>query len=209
MNKQINIENGIYIPSIEAQWLYGASISENNNYIVKEEFLDKLLKGKLNYSFELHENIALMDAIEIKTTNNGKQYTLDVVNVKYNKKYKTTVDEKTTKELRDWTYENGFIFNGKKLSNWKRSTGKAKEGDNMFVLDDVRDKCLDWSRMNLKFEGNVDIGGIRAYESLPLSSIIGCINNLEPKNILIVDDFKSKFPQLMSKTWLEIKAAIM
>lgn len=200
--KEIDFKDGIYIPSIEACWLYKA-YKETENYEVNEEYLDKLLKGKLDYSFELVMDEELIKNIEVKEKD-GKLYSFDVINVKYNNKYKNKNEEKTTRELRDWTYANGVKFNGKLLTNWKRSTGKARNGgQDLFLIDTIKDKCLAWARMNLDFsKGNIDIGSIRAYESLPLSSIIGTIE-INPNGILVIDDFKSKFDWNMSKTWLE------
>lgn len=199
-----NLTEGIYIANIEACWLYKLN-EEKGDYEIKDEFLNKLLNGKLDYSFELVENKDLLERIEIKKTEN-KLYTLDVVNVKFSKKYKKLVDkkvveEKTTKELRNWAYTEGFNFDSKLLTNWKRSSGKSRVGEDLFIIDNIKDTCLAWSRMNLKFEGKVDIGSIRAYESLPLSSIIGCIE-INPLHILVIDDFESKFMWNMSKTYL-------
>jgi hypothetical protein len=204
-NQLLNLKEGIYIPSIEACWLYKFN-DEVGNYKVDEEYLDKLLNGKLDYSFELVENAMLIDNIEIEEWN-GKLYTLDIVNVKYKNKYKNIVngkvaEEKGSKSLRNWTYTKGFMFEGKLMTNWKRSGGKARVGQNLFIIDKIKDNCLDWARMGLKFTGKVDIASIRAYESLPLSSIIGTIE-INPKNILILDDYESVFDWTMSKTWLE------
>lgn len=201
------VVNGLYIPSIEACWLYTYN-QETENYEVDDKYLDKLLKGKIDFSFELVENLELVDGIEIKEKD-GKYYTLDIVNIKYTKQYKKVIgglliEQKSTKELREWSYNNGFQFNNCLLTNWKRGSGKAREGEDLFLVDKLKNKCLDWARMGLKFEGEVDIAGVRAYESLPLSSIIGCIP-INPKNILVIKDFESKFPWVMSKTWLQDK----
>lgn len=196
---KINLEEGIYIPNIEACWLYKEN-KEEGNYTVQEKYLDKLLKGKLDFSFELVENIDLINNIEIKERD-GKYYTLDIVNVKFNNVFKSKEEKKTTKELRFWTYTKGFKFNNKKFSNWKRSGGKARTGECLFIIDNIKDKCLDWARMGLEFNGKVDIASIRAYESLPLSSIIGTLE-IDPKSILVIDDFNSKFNWEMSKTEL-------
>jgi len=197
-----NITEGIYIPNIEACWLYGGN-KETGSYEVKEEFLGKLLNGKLDYSFELVKNIELLEEIEIKEFE-GQSYTLDVINVKYTRKYTKNDEEMTTKELKDWTYIDGFKFNDRWMTNWKRSGGKAREGEDLFLIsdNDVAKKAIAWARMDLKFEGAVSIAGVRAYESLPLSSIIGEIS-INPKNILVIDDHKSEFYWDMSKTWLE------
>ncbi|MBU3215852.1 hypothetical protein LL033_11885 [Clostridium estertheticum] len=203
-NNAQDLTEGLYIPSIEAMWLKKLN-NETGDYAINMKYIDKLLKGKLDYSFELIENKDLIDNIEIKEID-GKKYTLDIVNVKYNTKYNMIEDKQVigvmgTRKLRDWSYTDGFKFNNNKMENWKRSSGKSRVGENMFCLSSIRDKNLDWARMNLKFEGKQDIGSIRAYESLPLSSVIGEIE-IEPSHILIVEDFESKFDWTMSKTYL-------
>lgn len=203
------IKDGIYIPSIEACWLYKAK-KENDNYKVDKKYLDKLLKGKLDFSFELIFDDELINNIEIKQYKGYKKtryYTLDIVNVKFTKKYKRienkkVVDELTTKELRDWAYDEGFMFNSNKLVNFKRSSGKARIGDCLFLLEVINQDCLDWARMDLEFTDEVDIAGVRAYESLSLSSIIGFCK-IKPENILVIDDYESVFDWELSKTWLE------
>ncbi|MHB9924609.1 hypothetical protein [Clostridium botulinum] len=201
-NDKINLKDGIYIPNIEACWIYKGNF-ENGDYKIQEKYLDKLLNGKLDFSHELIENEVLVNNINIKKIN-GKLYTLDVVNIKYNNKYKEKSTEVTTKDLRDWTYENGFMFNGNKLTNWKRSSGKARQGQNLFLLDSIKDECLLWSRMGLEFEEKEDVASVRAYESLPLSSVIGTIE-IDPNTILVIKDFESEFPWRMSKTYLKNK----
>ncbi|WP_270599534.1 hypothetical protein [Clostridium baratii] len=274
------LREGIYIPSIDACWLYKA-IAENKdgNYNFNEEFKNKILTGKLDFSFELIKNEILMQNIEVeewKRNNKTFYYTLDVVNVKFDKIYKckygyiekekikggniiertsvryepdkyskliktwkienkqekeeyiflepgqevkiknivgdyikieVNTRERSAKQLREYLYKNGFKFNNNQFSNWKRSSGKARVGNNIFIINDIRDEVVKWSRMGLEFKGKQDIASIRAYESLPLSSIIGTIK-LNPNRILVVDDFESKFNVKMSKTYLEEKDCI-
>lgn len=203
MEKDLDLTIGIYVPSIEAKWLYKAyTDNEDNNYEIKEEFLDKLLNGKLDFSFEFIENKELVDDIEVMKMDDGKLYTFDVVNVKYTKKYKCDKVEKTTKQLRDWTYINGFKFGGKQMRNWKRSGGKARIGENLFLAEEHIESAIAWGRMGLEFKDDVSIASVRAYESLSLSSIIGCVK-INPKNILVIKDYSSEFNWNMSKTWLE------
>lgn len=274
------LEEGIYIPSIDACWLYKDNIeTKDGNYEFKKEFKNKLLTGKLDFSFELVKNEVLMQNIEVeKWERNNKTfyYTLDIVNVKFDRiykckygyvekekikdgkilektsvKYKSNKDskliktwkiedgeeredhislepeqevniideiddyikievnvrERSAKQLRNYLYKNGFKFNNKEFSNWKRSSGKARVGNNIFIIDSIKNEVLKWSRMGLEFKGKQDIASIRAYESLPLSSIIGTIK-LDPCRILVVDDFESKFKVEMSKTYLEEKDCI-
>lgn len=277
------LKEGIYIPSIDACWLYKSIVeNKNENYKFNEEFKHKILTGKLDFSFELVKNEILMQNIEVeewKRNNKTFYYTLDVVNVKFDKIYKckygyiekdkikddkileeisvkyepnkdskliktwkiedgedkeepiilkseqevkiidtkedigdyikieVNVRERSAKQLRKYLYKNGFKFNNKKFTNWKRSSGKARVGNNIFIINNIRDEVLKWSRMGLEFKGKQDIASIRAYESLSLSSIIGTIN-LDPGRILVVDDFESKFKVKMSRTYLEEKYCI-
>lgn len=198
------LTEGVYIPNIESVWIYKENL-ETGDYIIKQKYLDKLLGGKLDYSLELIENKELLDNIEV-VEKDGKLYTLDIVNVKYNNKYSgvkgTKKSEKmSTKQLRDWSYIDGFKFNGNKFSNWKRSSGKAREGECLFIIDSIVDKCNNWARMGLEFDGEVDIASVRAYESLTLSSIVSTID-IDPNSILVIDDYDSKFNWEMSETSL-------
>ncbi|WP_346886470.1 hypothetical protein [Clostridium sp. UBA4395] len=233
--KNIKIEDlkeGLYIPSIEACWLYKEN-KEKGNYEVKEEFLKKLLRGKLDWCYELAMS-NLPEDIEIKKMDNGNLYTLDIINVKYKKIYKGKDGELSSKKLRNWSYAERTIsidkdmliecrkikslrknkdyrystslnFNNNEIVNWKRSGGKARVGQDLFIKKDICKKALDWSRMDLQYTGKVDIASIRAYESLPLSSIMEELIEINPKNILVVEDFESVFPWKMSETWLEGK----
>lgn len=281
-NKQIKdleieeLKKGIYIPSIDACWLYKSKIEKiNGTYEFDEEFKNKILTGKLDFSFELLQNEYLRDNIKvIEWVRNDETfyYTLDIVNVKFDKTYnckygyieKDKVDngviledtfvrynaedeskliktwyrknkkeqekmvefkkgdkveikdfdndkylkvvvkvrERSSKQLRKDLYKNGFKFNDVGFSNWKRSGGKARVGNNIFIKDSIKKDVLKWARMGLDFKGEQDIASIRAYESLPLSSIIGTIN-IDPNRILVVNDFESKFKTNMSKTYLK------
>ena len=117
-------------------------------------------------------------------------------------KIEVSLREYSSKQLRRYLYKNGFSFNNNSFSNWKRSSGKARIGNCLFIKSDIKDKVLAWSRMGLNFNGKQDIAGIRAYESLPLSSIIGTIK-IDPNKILVIDDYESRFKTIMSKTYLE------
>ena len=227
-----NLKEGLYIPSIEACWLYKEN-KEKGNYEVKDEFLKKLLKGKLDWCYELAMSDLPKD-IEIKKMDNGNLYTLDIINIKYKKIYKGKDGELSSKKLRNWSYAERTIsidkniltetrkikslrknrdyrystslnFNNNEIVNWKRSGGKARVGQDLFIKKNICKKALDWSRMDLQYTGKVDIASIRAYESLPLSSIMEELIEIDSKNILVVEDFESVFPWKMSETWLKGK----
>ena len=74
-----------------------------------------------------------------------------------------------------------------------RSTGKAKDGSCMFICDRLYKKALNFIRMGIKMsKNNAPIVEMGAYSSLIASSIVGTIN-IDPKNILILQDVDSYF----------------
>ena len=74
-----------------------------------------------------------------------------------------------------------------------RSTGKAKDGSCMFICDRLYKKALNFIRMGIKMsKNNAPIVEMGAYSSLIASSIVGTIN-IDPKNILILNDVDSYF----------------
>ena len=74
-----------------------------------------------------------------------------------------------------------------------RSTGKAKDGSCIFICDRLYKKALDFIRMGIKLpKNNAPIVEIGAYSSLIASSIVGTIN-IDPKDILILEDIDSYF----------------
>ena len=64
----------------------------------------------------------------------GNDYTLAVVNVKFNFIYKTE-NGKTVKirQLREYFYENGFHIDGIHYVRYKRSAGSSREGKCLFI----------------------------------------------------------------------------
>lgn len=69
-----------------------------------------------------------------------------------------------------------------------RSTGKAKKGSCMFIVDRLYKKSINYLRMGIKLpEDNPMIVEISAYSPLVSSAIVGKIK-INPKNILILKD---------------------
>lgn len=107
---------------------------------------------------------------------------------------KTIKTVKSSKWLREWCYENGFICNGIHYCRFKRSSGSARVGKCLFI-----DKRLypdmhksEQCGLDIKTGDELDIAAFEAYISLPTSSIIGTLK-IRPENILVVDDWTSAF----------------
>lgn len=119
---------------------------------------------------------------------------------KYEKENKIIKVDKTIptlmsrSELRHDLYENGFICNGIKYVRYKRSSGSSRVGKCLFIDEELYPAMHEWELCGLDInEGDkIDLAAFEAYISLPSSS---CIDTLEiqPENILIIDDYESEF----------------
>lgn len=98
------------------------------------------------------------------------------------------------KELRDYLYENGFNCNGYHYVRLKRTSGSARVGKCLFVEERLYPLIHEWEMCGLIInEGDpVDLAALESYISLPTSSAIDTIT-IDPKSILIIPDYDSKF----------------
>lgn len=97
-------------------------------------------------------------------------------------------------ELRHDLYQNGFICNGIKYVRYKRSSGSSRVGKCLFINEELYSAMHKWELCGLKIkEGDkIDLAAFEAYISLPSSSCIDTIE-IQPENILIIDDYESEF----------------
>ena len=111
-----------------------------------------------------------------------------------NKHIKTVI---SSKNLRTWIYENGFMCNGIRFRRYKRSSGSARVGKCLFIDARLYKDMHDSEQCGLDVQegDNLDIAGFEAYISLPTSSIIGTLE-IKPENILIIDDYESTFKEM-------------
>ena len=101
---------------------------------------------------------------------------------------------KGTAELRRILYNEGFMCNGIKYVRWKRSSGSSRVGKCLFIDEKLYARMHKWEMCGLKVaEGDeIDLAALESYISLPSSSIIDILE-INPENILIIDDYESKF----------------
>lgn len=97
-------------------------------------------------------------------------------------------------ELREELYKNGFICDGIKYVRMKRSSGSARVGKCLFINEKLYKAFHKWETWGLTIkEGQeIDLAAFESYISLPTSSIIDTIE-IQPKNILVIDDYESVF----------------
>ena len=114
-------------------------------------------------------------------------------NGKYNAK-RNVKNVMGVSELREDLYENGFDCNGVHYIRFKRSSGSSRVGKCLFIDEKLYPAMARWQACGIKVkEGQeIDLAAYEAYIALTLSSIIDTIE-INPENILVVDDFESVF----------------
>lgn len=123
---------------------------------------------------------------------------------------KTIKTVKSSKELRDWCYKNGFMCNGLRYCRFKRSSGSARVGKCLFIDERLYPSMHTSEQCGLDIKNGdaLDIAAFEAYIALPTSSIIDTID-IRPENILVVKDWESRFyddavcTDLGSDGWLQ------
>lgn len=118
---------------------------------------------------------------------------------KYVKLSKEQVREKFYKDGIDVTYESmnkdGVVTKSETL-HYKmlyRSTGKAKKGSCMFIVDRLYKKAINYLRMGIQLpDKNAQIVEISAYAPLTSSTIVDKIH-IDPSQILVIKDVDSFF----------------
>ena len=179
--------------------------SKDFNKVKKNTYvMDGYLLDELNFS----DNIAIVSdmivgVIVSTSTTEKTQYELpdgfDYVEDKegnYVYETKTIGVTYSRKELRDYLYEHGFNCNGNHYIRLKRTSGSARVGKCLFVEKSLYPKMHEWEMCGLVIKNGdaVDLAALESYISLPTSSAIDMID-IDPKSILIIPDYDSKFTE--------------
>lgn len=118
------------------------------------------------------------------------------MNKSYAKHYIKEIKEnyiKSTTQLREELYKNGFTIGDKHYVRFIRSSGSARTGKCLFITDKYYNKLIEWIYAGIDVEGQkIDLASFESYISLVASGSVGRFK-LEPKNILLIDDYYSKF----------------
>lgn len=105
-------------------------------------------------------------------------------------------------EMRKKLYAEGFTITNQDGSedNYKlyiRSSSKSRNGECLFIKEELHEAMTLWNRMNIDIpEGvKIDLASIRGYESLNSSGIIDTIE-INPNNVLMIEDIELSFNQM-------------
>lgn len=120
-----------------------------------------------------------------KDSDGNHVYTTKTIGITYSRK-----------ELRDYLYTNGFNCNGNHYIRFKRTSGSARVGKCLFIEERLYPEIHKWEMCGLKIrEGDpVDLAALESYLSLTTSSAIDSLS-IDPKSILIIPDYDSKFKE--------------
>lgn len=148
---------------------------------------------------------------ENKLPSNFKVETIQI----FDKKDKTVIKEvqtqykkvgefktlKTSAQLREELYKNGFVCDGVKYCRFKRSAGSARVGKCLFINEILFKPMLKFSSGGVQFKNGqpVDLAAYEGYISLTSSSIIDTLE-IKPENILLIDDYESVFREDVVET---------
>lgn len=212
------------ILSPDASFIYGELMYKGK---FEYELNDKYYIKHFNNSFDFSlDNIHLQELFEKK---NYKPYTNEygsfidvIINLTFDKKFKprkpkegeeqsnNTLTRKSTFELREYFYENGFDFNKHHYVRYKRSCGSSRQGACLFIREDYYGEMTKWSDAGLTPTiDKASIASWEAYRALSLSSIEDIID-IPLKNILFIKDkevtFKDKVIVISSNENKEIIA---
>ncbi len=184
------LKNIIYIYNLNANDIYYFNKYGQEYFDNKYKNIDSLRwkhKSILNNSLDI-------DYIDPKRIPEDKIYR-GFINVSFDYSVKdgtkTVLD---TKQLRELFYKDGFDFEDKHYIRYKRSSGSSREGKCLFIEERLSKDMFPWSKCGLKAEDKYgdNLVSFEAYQALSLSSIEKIID-LDPHNILVVEDYDSVF----------------
>lgn len=193
------VETGLKTKYIEQRDKYISDDIINVKFKTKARNADEMLdtvKGKLKYATN---EFYIDNLIQFKETLEEHSRVSDSVDDYW--------DSLSVEELRKKLYSDGFKikFKNPRTGNikeieyvvYKRSSAKSRTGQCLFIKKSLYKKMINWSRMGLPFKKNqeVDLASLLAYESLVGSSLEDLIE-INPQNILIVDDVDSNFKRM-------------
>jgi len=104
-------------------------------------------------------------------------------------------------EIREDLYKNGFICDGIRYVRFKRSSGSARVGKCLFINEKLYKAIHKWEMWGLNIEEGqeLDLAAFESYISLTTSSIIDTLR-IDPKSILVIDDYESVFNEEVEAT---------
>ena len=155
------------------------------------------IKNKKRYSASFDYSLDFIQLQKINNTvfyyDNNKLYSDAIISVKFT----YSSDDYTTKQLRQKLYTDGFnlLINGQIIHyiRYKRSAGASRLGKVLFIQEQFYKPMMKWSLCGIDvINKKLDLASLESYVALSLSSIESTIK-IKPNEILLIDDYDSKF----------------
>ena len=185
------------INSIDGSKLIGKTVKRKGDKIIGEN--NKVISGndaKLTNSDFLIELMRKLTETITDEDKKQKYLNKDRINSVICVKFNANADEDTNfKEVRRQLYKNGFNIGKTHYRFLCRSSSNGRVKKTLFINDKLYPHMINWLWLGKnpnKIKDNPNIANFLSYESLALSSLQDSIN-IEPKNILLVDDKQSVF----------------
>lgn len=222
VNSQKNIKgyetknkNNLFKGSLDYS-LEAIKISEINDKLFYKKDRKQYTKAVVNVTFNYGNKNKKID-LDINNEKDMNNKSFDKVSYTYKRENGKRVGDSdcayglyqhkdmSTKEIREELYKNGFKLDGRHYVRFKRSSGSSRVGKCLFIRKDLYKPMMEWSYMGLKYgdKDKMDLASMEAYISLTTSSIIDTIH-INPKSILVIEDYKSEFEDIVMATeWCE------
>lgn len=190
--KEFNKDNELY--NLYKDLKVAKSKATKNKIEFDKETEYKLAKKE--YKLKLQEYIKNNDEFQM-LINGCIEKENNISNLKRNKKKQLREIKssytKSTKQLRQDLYENGFTIGDKHYVRFIRSSGSARVGKCLFINEKYYNKLMDWIYAGIDVKGQeIDLASFESYISLVASGSVGRLK-LESRNILLINDYYSNF----------------
>jgi len=190
--KEFNKDNKLY--NLYKDLKVAKSKATKNKIEFDKETEYKLAKKE--YKLKLQEYIKNNDEFQM-LINGCIEKENNISNLKRNKKKQLREIKssytKSTKQLRQDLYENGFTIGDKHYVRFIRSSGSARVGKCLFINEKYYNKLMDWIYSGIDVKGQeIDLASFESYISLVASGSVGRFK-LESRNILLINDYYSNF----------------
>lgn len=190
--KEFNKDNELY--NLYKDLKVAKSKATKNKIEFDKETEYKLAKKE--YKLKLQEYIKNNDEFQM-LINGCIEKENNISNLKRNKKKQLREIKssytKSTKQLRQDLYENGFTIGDKHYVRFIRSSGSARVGKCLFINEKYYNKLMDWIYAGIDVKGQeIDLASFESYISLVASGSVGRFK-LESRNILLINDYYSNF----------------
>lgn len=162
--------------------LTGEIIGVQTNQWIDKKYLCDNLPLQFSYKEKIHKETSRHIIMYILKTSANK----------------TIVD---VASLRNILYKDGFKCDGRNYVRFKRSSGSSRVGKCLFIEKNLSKHMQKWGLCGLEVKDGqeIDLAALEAYIALPTSSIIDVIE-IDPKSILIIDDYESVFNDTVIET---------